>query len=76
MRRRAVVALLAVVVSGLAAFSRGGAAADLGPRAYYLFLADAPKGCEDCYVPLLVVGSALEDVASAGRDTDRVDHHL
>jgi hypothetical protein len=30
-------------------------------HAYYLFLADPPKGCELCYVPLLVTQYALDD---------------
>jgi hypothetical protein len=32
-------------------------------HAYYLFLADTPRGCEDCYVPLLITTDSLEDVA-------------
>ena len=39
------------------------------PHAYYLFLADTPKGCEDCYVPLLVMQPSLEEVASSASDT-------
>jgi hypothetical protein len=35
-------------------------------HAYYLFLTAAPKGCEDCYIPLLIVGQTLEDVAASG----------
>lgn len=31
-------------------------------HAYYLFLADAPKGCEDCYIPLLITQTALEEL--------------
>lgn len=34
-------------------------------HAYYLFLADPPKGCEDCYVPLLITTSPLEQAAKA-----------
>jgi hypothetical protein len=30
---------------------------------YYLFLADAPHGCEDCYVPLLITPEPLEQIA-------------
>jgi hypothetical protein len=30
---------------------------------YYLFLADAPHGCEDCYVPLLITPEPLERIA-------------
>ena len=29
-------------------------------------IAEAPQGCEDCYVPLLVMGQSLEELASAG----------
>jgi hypothetical protein len=29
-------------------------------HAYYLFLAGVPKGCEDCYVPLLITKEPLE----------------
>ena len=34
-------------------------------HAYYLFLAGAPKGCEDCYVPLLITTEPLEQAAKA-----------
>lgn len=29
---------------------------------YYLYLAEPPKGCEDCYVPLLVTTTRLEEM--------------
>jgi len=29
---------------------------------YYLFLAGPPKGCEDCYVPLLLTRKSIEDL--------------
>lgn len=63
MKRRGLMALLVVAI-GLAS----AAAADAGPspRAYYLFLADAPQGCEDCYVPLLVAPLTLEELAASG----------
>ena len=32
-------------------------------HAYYLFLAGAPRGCEDCYVPLLITAEPLEAAA-------------
>jgi hypothetical protein len=32
-------------------------------HAYYLFLADAPQGCEACYIPLLVTQESLEEIA-------------
>ncbi len=57
------VAVLALVALGLgpaAAEDRGAS-----PHAYYLFLADAPRGCEDCYIPLLVAQPSLEEVASS-----------
>lgn len=38
-------------------------------HAYYLFLAGAPQGCEDCYIPLLVASSTLEQVATSGGET-------
>ena len=46
----------------------GGLAAQAASRstyrhAYYLFLADRPKGCEDCYVPLLITAESLEHAA-------------
>jgi hypothetical protein len=67
LKRRNLVALLALAATGLVPGFAGGAGA---PRhAYYLFLADSPQGCEDCYVPLLVVQPALEDVATSGRAT-------
>jgi hypothetical protein len=59
------VALLAVLAAGLVPGLPGEAGADR--HAYYLFLADPPQGCEDCYVPLLVVPQALEEVASSGQ---------
>ena len=60
------VAVLALVALGLgpaAAEDRGAS-----PHVCYLFLADAPGGCEDCYIPLLVTQPSLEEVASSGID--------
>ena len=34
-------------------------------HAYYLFLAETPKGCEDCYVPLLLTVEPLKTLANA-----------
>jgi len=34
-------------------------------RAYYLFLASAPHGCEACYVPLLICQRTIEEIAEA-----------
>lgn len=59
-------ALLVVVAVGLVPASGQGPAP---PRAYYLFLAGAPEGCQDCYVPLLIVRQTLEDVAASGSPT-------
>ena len=66
-RWRDLVALLAVLATcnGPVAAENQGAV----PHAYYLFLADTPKGCEDCYVPLLVMQPSLEEVASSASDT-------
>jgi len=65
-KRSTLVALLALVAIGLVQAPVGEAAASL--RAYYLFLAGAAQGCEDCYVPLLLVPQTLENVAASGRD--------
>ncbi len=59
---RALLALLAVGIFGIAP-----AESSEYRRAYYLFLAEAPKGCEDCYVPLLIGESTLEELAASGR---------
>ena len=69
-RWRGLLALLAIVALGFgpaAAEDRGGF-----PHAYYLFLADAPPGCEDCYVPLLITRATLEEVASSASDSPAV----
>jgi hypothetical protein len=39
---------------------------------YYLFLAQAPSGCEDCYIPLLVTQTRLEDLAAGKGDGQAV----
>ena len=41
-------------------------------HAYYLFLAGSPKGCEDCYVPLLITAEPLEQVATGKGPEDCV----
>jgi hypothetical protein len=33
-------------------------------HAYYLFLSGVPKGCEACYVPLLITQHSLDEIAS------------
>lgn len=63
---RALGALLALVAMGIAPAAAGEAAASR--HAYYLFLAGALPGCDDCYVPLLVMRHTLEEVAASGRD--------
>jgi hypothetical protein len=35
-------------------------------HAYYLFLSDAPQGCEACYIPLLITQQSLEEIAKDG----------
>jgi len=67
MKRRDLLAVLAVVSIGLVPAAAGNAGAT--PRAYYLFLAGAPQGCEDCYVPLLITRQPLDEVASAASDS-------
>ena len=64
---RGLIGLLAVVAIGVVP----AAAADVGAasHAYYLFLAGAPQGCEDCYVPLLITQRPLGEVAPSGRDS-------
>jgi hypothetical protein len=57
-------AFLAVV--GLHGQSQPAAAVEA--HAYYLFLADPPKGCEGCYIPLLVTTTRLEAIAKEKRD--------
>ena len=39
---------------------------------YYLFLAQAPNGCEDCNIPLLVTQARLEDLAREKRDEQAI----
>jgi hypothetical protein len=41
---------------------------------YYLFLADTPIACEQCYVPLLLTIAPLEEIAKdpAGQDCDLI----
>jgi len=60
--KRGIVALPALLVLGNALDAAG--EASVSRHAYYLFLADAPQGCEDCYVPLLVARRTLEEVAA------------
>ena len=40
---------------------------------YYLFLAQAPSGCEDCYIPLLVTQTRVEDLAREKRGVPSSD---
>jgi hypothetical protein len=64
MKRRDLLALLAVAAIGPVPVASGNAGAR--PHAYYLFLAGAPQSCEDCYVPLLITRQTLDEVASSG----------
>jgi hypothetical protein len=64
LRRIVVFGLIAVV-----AFAAAAGNASATPHAYYLFLAGAPQGCEDCYVPLLITRQPLDEVASSTRDS-------
>jgi len=40
-------------------------------HAYYLFLAGTPRGCEECYVPMLVSIEPLEQVEKASAENTR-----
>ena len=60
--KRGLGVLLALAAFGTATGASGDVAASW--HAYYLFLAGVPTGCEDCYVPLLVARSTLEEVAA------------
>jgi len=64
-RRRIVVFGLIAVVALAAPAGNAGATS----HAYYLFLAGAPQGCEDCYVPLLITRQTLDEVASSASDS-------
>jgi hypothetical protein len=64
LRRIVVFGFIAVV-----AFAAAAGNASATPHAYYLFLAGAPQGCEDCYVPLLITRQPLDEVASSARDS-------
>lgn len=65
--RRAHGVLLALIA--IAGASTAAGEATFSRHAYYLFLAGAPQGCEDCYIPLLVAASTLEEVAASGGET-------
>jgi hypothetical protein len=55
-------------VAGTVSHSSGGPSTYR--HAYYLFLAGAPTGCEDCYVPLLITKEPLEQLAKVkGNET-------
>lgn len=64
--KRGLVALAALVALSSAPYVAGDTPAFR--HAYYLFLADAPRGCEDCYIPLLIAGQTLEEVAASRSD--------
>jgi hypothetical protein len=57
---------LLLLAASLGASKQLSAAANGRPayrHAYYLFLAEQRKGCEDCYVPLLITAEPLEQFA-------------
>ncbi len=39
---------------------------------YFLFLAGAPSGCEDCYIPLLITRTVLEEMKTNSIGDDSV----
>ena len=41
-------------------------------HAYYLFLAGTPKGCEECYVPLLITKERLELIVESQQIAESV----
>jgi hypothetical protein len=53
-------------LAGIGATSATGDRPAPPPHAYYLFFAGPVKGCEDCYVPLLVSQQSLEEIAASG----------
>ena len=65
-----VLSLLCLAVSVLHGQSRPDVRAPA--HGYYLFLAQAPSGCEDCYIPLLVTQARLEDLAREKRDEQAI----
>jgi hypothetical protein len=80
MWKRLAIPILLMVASGLAQQSpsniaslvthaQSGSGDSLGRPfyryAYYLFLSQAPRGCEDCYIPLLITTEPLEKIAHA-----------
>lgn len=47
---------------------------DVSPHrhGYYLFLVGPPRGCEDCYIPLLITRKSLEEMKSSSSSEDCV----
>ena len=69
-RRCRVSALLALAAIGLVSSTCGEPSASAASsRAYYLFLASPPEGCEDCYIPLVILRETLEQLAASARST-------
>jgi hypothetical protein len=71
--------ILAVLIGGLATpclaftvYTQSPSVGRVQAHGYYLFLAQAPNGCEDCYVPLLVTQTRLEDLARDKRDEQAI----
>lgn len=75
MKRVVALFIAGIVAACLApAALHGQSRSDVPARAhgYYLFLAQAPNGCEDCNIPLLVTETRLEDLARANRDEQAI----
>ena len=69
MTRTILLSLASLVLSLAGAISARSSAEHPAYRhAYYLFLADTPAGCEDCYVPLLITTESVEQMAQRRTD--------
>lgn len=71
MRRAVAAALLLLGAVGPPPLVFGGDAVRCR-HAYYLFLAEPAKGCEDCYVPLLIADERIERVVARGETFEAV----
>jgi hypothetical protein len=58
------VAVIYLTATGASPFEQTGTDDSSYRHGYYLFLVGAPRGCEDCYIPLLVTKSSLEELKS------------
>jgi len=61
---------LVLLFSSAGVLSRPSSAHPSYRHAYYLFLAGAPKGCEECYVPLLITHESLERLSETDAKED------